>query len=431
MKLSRRNFFNLTAASAGSIVLASSLEKFYQRIARGESIESRGFGQLQRDPQNIIDLPPGFKYSWFSATGEVMSDGTRVPPGHDGMATFKGNNGETILIRNHELSPENKLGVVANNSNKYDVVSKGGTTTIIIDKNRRLKQHFVSLAGTNRNCAGGKTMRGSWISCEEDVSTPDTAKVSKKHGYNFEVEIDKPSYSAIPLVAMGRFKHEAISQDPETGYIYQTEDQVDSCFYRFRPTNPNNLAQGGILEALTIPEIPKVNTSINFPQGKPQSVAWVEIEQVDPNEDTVRYEAQSKGAAIFRRGEGTCWGNGDVYWTCTSGGKAGVGQVFRYTPASNTIELYLESPGQQVLDYPDNLTFTPYGHLLVCEDGQDEQFLVGITPQGRCYPLARNAYNNSEFAGVCFSPDGQTLFVNIQNPGVTLAIWGPWLNFSN
>ena len=36
----------------------------------------------------------------------------------------------------------------------------------------------------------------------------------------------------------------------------------------------------------------------------------------------------------------------------------------------------------------------------------------------------------SEFAGPCFSPDGRTLFVNIQGDGLTLAISGPFEQLS-
>lgn len=32
----------------------------------------------------------------------------------------------------------------------------------------------------------------------------------------------------------------------------------------------------------------------------------------------------------------------------------------------------------------------------------------------------------AEFTGACFSPDGETLFANIQDPGITFAITGPW-----
>ena len=252
-------------------------------------------------------------------------------------------------------------------------------------------------------------------------------KVSKKHGYNFEVPSFGGLAQPIPLKAMGRFRHEAIATDPKTGYIYETEDQNNSCIYRFRPHKAGNLAAGGTLEALVIKNMPRVDTGINFPIGKSHKIKWVKLEDVDPEHDTLRYEAQAKGAAIFRRGEGICYANGEFYWTCTNGGNAGVGQIFRYNPRKETIELFVESPGTEVLDYPDNLILAPFGDLIVCEDGRGEQFLVGITPEGNTYKFARNALNNSEFAGVCFSADGNTMFVNIYNPGMTLAIWG---NFS-
>jgi secreted PhoX family phosphatase len=172
--------------------------------------------------------------------------------------------------------------------------------------------------------------------------------------------------------------------------------------------------------------MPGADTSLNFPLKEARQVKWAQIKEVDPLGDTLRQEAQTKGAAIFKRGEGICFADGMIYWTCTSGGKVGRGQIFRYHPVSETVELFVESPQQATLDYPDNLIMSPFGDLIVCEDGQGEQFLVGITPQGDCYHFARNALNNSELAGVCFSPDGQTMFVNIYYPTLTFAIFGPW-----
>ena len=151
------------------------------------------------------------------------------------------------------------------------------------------------------------------------------------------------------------------------------------------------------------------------------------MEDIDPKRDTLRYEAQSKGAAIFKRGEGICYANKKVFWTCTSGGKAGKGQVFIFNPVAQTLQLFVESPGANILDYPDNLTMSPFGDLIMCEDGWGEQFVVGVNPDGQIYKFARNSLNNSEFAGVCFAPDGKTMFVNIQRPGITLAVWGPWV----
>ena len=437
MGLSRRNFLGLTGVGAASFLLASPLKNLYANLANGKQTASNKFGSLIPDPQGVIDLPPGFEYSIISSVGTKMNDGNIVPDHHDGMAAFPGKNGTTILVRNHELHPLQTSNKLKTDIPKYDTFAPGGTTTLIVDSDRKLQKHFISLAGTVRNCGGGDTLRNSWISCEEDISTPypppgytladvfpHWGKVERKHGYNFEVSATEKVAKPIPLVAMGRFRHEAIAVDPKTGYIYQTEDQLDSCLYRFRPHSKENLQAGGILEALVIKDFPKIDTSLDVPIEKPYAVEWVTLEDVDPEHDTLRYEAQSKGAALFRRGEGICYGNGEMYWTCTNGGKAGVGQIFRYDLEKEQVELFIESPGSEVLDYPDNLILAPFGDLIVCEDGAGKQFLVGITPQGEYYRLAKNALNNSEFAGICFAPDGKTMFVNIYKPGMTLAIWG-------
>lgn len=437
MNLSRRNFLGLTGVGAAIFVLASPLKNLYANLATGQPIASKKFGDLIPDPQGVIDLPEGFKYHILSSVGTQMNDGNLVPDNHDGMAAFPGANGTTILVRNHELSPVQTANTINADVPKYDSLSPGGTTTVIIDRDRHLQKHFISLSGTNRNCGGGATPWNSWISCEEDIATPYPppgytladvlpywGKVERKHGYNFEVSARGQVSKPIPLVAMGRFRHEAIAVDTTTGYIYQTEDQLDSCIYRFRPSDRQNLQTGGTLEALVIKDFSQIDTSVNFPLNKTYPVEWVKLEDVDPQHDTLRYEAQSKGAALFKRGEGICHGNGSIYWTCTNGGRAGVGQIFRYDLAKEEIELFAESPTSEVLDYPDNLILSPFGDLIVCEDGAGEQFLVGITPQGQYYRLARNAFNNSEFAGVCFAPDGKTMFVNIYKPGMTLAIWG-------
>ncbi len=435
MGLSRRNFFILASTTATGLVLASPLKQFYTLASSGKIPMSKGFGELIPDPQGILDLPLGFQYRIISKTGDMMSDGTTVPLGPDGMATFAGESGTTILIRNHEVNPGQRYGVVAPETKKYDPSASGGTTTLILDRKGKLIRQYVSLAGTSRNCAGGVTPWGSWLSCEEHTATPTQNKlnlvnVGRKHGYNFEVPARADLVDAVPLIAMGRFNHEAIAVDPQTGIIYQTEDRDDSCIYRFIPEKKGNLKAGGRLEALAIKGMPQVNTSFNFPEGVAKEVEWIRIEDVDPDKDILRYEAQAKGAAIFRRGEGACYGRGDIYWTCTSGGNIGRGQIFRYNPTANNVELFVESKSPDILDYPDNLTFAPFGHIILCEDGRPDQFLVGINAQGECYHFARNALNGSEFAGICFSPDGQTMFVNIQWPGITLAITGSWASSS-
>lgn len=441
--VSRREFVSLVGASAAGAVLVSPLKALYAREAQGQSIRSRGYGALRPDPNGLLDLPRGFQYRAFSRTGDMMSDGSLVPGDHDGMAAFAGPRDTTILIRNHELSPDevSKPKVEAPVDKQYDTLSRGGTTTLIVGSDRKLIKDYASLAGTYRNCAGGRTPWGSWISCEETTATPATApgSVLKMHGYNFEVPISaKSPVDAIPLVAMGRFNHEAVAVDPKTGIVYETEDQRDGLFYRFIPNQPGKLSAGGVLEALKIKGRPQAKTFAGFPVGKPMQVEWVRIENPNPATDTVREEGFAKGAAQFTRGEGIWYGKGEFYFCCTNGGSVdpttgstnGLGQVWRYVPGrtneGGTIELFVEPNNQSVLDSPDNIVVSPFGDLFICEDGDGEQFVVGVTPKGKLYHFARNAINDREFAGVCFSPDGRTMFVNIQDPGITFAIWGDW-----
>jgi uncharacterized protein len=464
VSFSRRKFLTLAGVSAASVTMVSPLEAFYTRVARGQVAKGTGFGSLEpKLPVNapeltntiygdlsqkpLLELPPGFNYRAFSITGQTMSDGSLVPDRHDGMAAFPGPRNTTILVRNHESGTSSPYPV--SGSPRYSAGAQGGTTTLVIGPNHEVIKHFASLAGTIRNCAGGPTPWGSWISCEEtfsvstNVLTDDT-----KHGYNFEVVADANSglVTPVPLKDMGRFSHEAVAVDPKTGYVYETEDRGDSCFYRFVPKVNGKLAEGGSLWALKIKgaENFALNTTNNpnlggqlgrVQVGQTFDVEWVKIDQPDPETDTVRKEAQSKGAAIFFRGEGAWYGNGLIYFVATQAGPPAVdatngrgnGQVWIYDPGKEKLTLYVEaSSSGELLDEPDNVTVTPFGDIFLCEDGGGVQYVVGVNTKGELYQFAKNVVSDAEFAGGCFSPDGRTFFVNIYNPGITCAIWGPW-----
>jgi secreted PhoX family phosphatase len=163
-------------------------------------------------------------------------------------------------------------------------------------------------------------------------------------------------------------------------------------------------------------------------------VDWVDVPSPDPKDDSVRHQAAAAGAARFSRGEGVFFSGGAVYLCCTSGGRQGLGQVFKLTlgdrDGSDHLELFAESPGPSVLDMPDNIFMAPWGDLLVAEDGSGEQYVRGITPEGRVYDLARNAASGGEFAGICSSPGGDAVFVNMQREGYTVAITGPLAELS-
>lgn len=484
MRISRRRFLRTGAGAAAALMLPGTLDLLFASIAHGAERETAGYGPLVPDPQGLLDLPAGFTYVALSTAisgavddarfSQKLTDGEPVPCLHDGMGAFEGPDGVTILVRNHELRPGDFPRVDEARARPYDPLGAGGTTTLWVDRERRLLRAFPSLSGTFRNCAGGVTPWGSWLTCEEctympgprDATSQDQrSDVEKPHGYAFEVDARAEGLvEPVPLRAMGRFYREAVAVDPKTGFVYQSEDRDDGLLYRFRPRvivdrekkpkqlGLGDLAKGGVLEALRIIERPSARTqnrvSRDFETGSRFGVDWVTIPDVDPPMDmerdptdpspdplrrrprtapgSVRGQGFQLGAAQFARVEGMIVHKGSLYFCATDGGKELAGQVWRLHLGRQELTLMTEPDDRALIDGPDNLTVAPNGDLVVCEDGQGENFVVGITPAGRFYRIARNALNESELAGACFSPDRRTLFVNVQDPGITFAIRGPW-----
>ncbi len=421
---------------------------------------ARGYGRLQRDPQGILDLPPGFQYRVISHTGGPMSDGLRVPGLPDGMHAFADGPRRVRLLRNHELVPKSQATAFAHlpagpppsvRARMYDrAAGRGGVTTLVYDtKAMRLEQEFLSLAGTLRNCAGGATPWGSWISCEETVLRRGEAGAAKDHGFNFEVPSRSNSLvNAVPLTAMGRFNHEAVGVDPGSGVVYQSEDRADGLFYRFVPRSRGELSKGGRLEALVLQGHAHLFTGnwgfrSQIPVGVRLPVSWVALSSVEAPEDGLRFQGRELGAAAFARGEGiTVESRGEgspacIWLVCTAGGRNKRGQLWCYRPSPfegtgrerdepGTLELSVEPNDSRLLNRGDNICVAPTGDLIVCEDSKAVQRLMGITQDGVIYVLAANPRASSEFAGATFAPDGSTLFVNLQFLGLTFAVTGPW-----
>ena len=434
----RRHFLAATGTAFAGLYLSACAPRSGSLGSAMAAGSANRVGPLVPDPAGVLDLPEGFSYRVISRLGDAMDDGGTVPDAADGMGCFDIGGGKLALVRNHELSPGQDTGGATGPA--YDTVARsmiplpGGTTTIVLDaETLEVEQQYRSLAGTIRNCAGGITPWGSWLTCEENTARAD-GRITRDHGYVFEVPADAGrQVEPVPLTAMGRFNHEAACVDPATGIVYMTEDRGDSLLYRFLPTAPGDLAQGGILQALVLDGVTDTSNAngVTIEVGQPMAGRWVTLDNVEAPEDDLRTRGAAMGAATFVRGEGIWMGEGEMYFTATGGGAAGEGQIFRLRPNANgadMLDLFYESPARSEYSFGDNLCVAPYGDLIVCEDQYAEtvdNHLRGITAAGEAYPFARLRLQ-SEPAGACFSPDGQTMFVNVYHPTMTLAITGPW-----
>ena len=472
--MDRRAFLARSAvAASGTVVGSEALARLTNRAALADlRATAKGYGALRpmadQRGRMVLALPRGFSYVTFGDIGSPLADGTPTPLALDGMAAFRGPRETVRLIRNHEDRNVPPAASLPARPGAYDPVAGGGTTTLDYDpRRRRLVRSFISLDGTTINCAGGFGLkRSSWLTGEETIAGTSRG-FTKRHGYLFEVPLDRgpgDSPHSRPLTEMGRFSHEAAATDHRTGVVYETEDPGSgrgAGFYRFIPKNPRRLSAGGRLQILGIKGEREYDAREGQRPGRKLPVRWFDIPEPDPeydNDDDPRGVFQQgwrQGAAKFNRLEGCWYSDGSVFFVSTSGGdvkngdvnpdgyREGYGQVWEYRIRSRTLTLHYESPGGEVMDSPDNLTVTPRGGLMVCEDDASSvdtanpNRIIGLSPSGRAFPFAENIFSASELAGVCFSPDGDTVFVNLYGDstgtpqqhageGMTCAITGPW-----
>ncbi|MEC3993398.1 alkaline phosphatase PhoX [Actinacidiphila sp. DG2A-62] len=448
-----------------------------------------GYGPLVDDPAGLLALPAGFSYRVVTRSGETTLDsGESTPSNHDGTAAFAGERGATLLVNNHELGgPRSKWAypVPLASGLVYDPAASGGCTVVEVPRHwndgadgsgkdagrghgnggggrpgHEPVAEWVGIAGTSTNCAGGATPWGTWLTCEETEDKAGVNGMTKDHGYVFEVDPHdrRANRDPKPLKALGRYAHEAVVVDPKRGHLYLTEDASGPNGLLYRWTPPQGFRHGrgrlatlgdtaGALQAFRCFDsggryVDDLSRATRI--GTVYGVDWVDVPDRDARQTSVRKQFTEGQVTRARKLEGMWWADGGAYVVSSFAREESPvqhdGAVWFYDASRRTMTLKVllgvnaEPEKEGAFDGPDNITVSPYGGLILAEDGNGVQHLFGALEDGRTYPLARNQLNigteqepeYSEFTGVTFSPDGRTLFANIQTPGIMLAITGPW-----
>ncbi len=393
LRLSRRaalrsGFFSLGVCVCGPWIVACGGRGPRRRVSNVANL-----GPLGAANSDGLRLPAGFSGRVVARTGEqVGSSGYTWHAWPDGGATFATDDGGWIYVSNSELFNED-----------------GGVGALRFDRNGNVVDAYSILSGTSRNCAGGATPWGTWLSCEE---VP-TGRVWECDPSGGEAAVVRP--------LLGTFQHEAVTVDTINGHLYLTEDQPDGRLYRFIPDGRSgdrlDLDNGRLEVARVVAE-----TGIG-------PIEWLTVP--DP---TLSGETPTRGqvaeSTAFRGGEGIWYGNGVVYFTTKLDNR-----VWAYDIGANDLSILydLQTSDTPILSGVDNVTLSAQGDVLVAEDGGDMQ-IIAIAPSGEIVPIVQiDGHEGSEVAGPAFDPTGRLLYFSSQrgagippSGGVTYEISGPF-----
>jgi secreted PhoX family phosphatase len=369
LKLTRRGLLRRGAQAASGIGLSVLGNTLVVPAARAAGAED--FGPLQAADSNGLQLPVGFTSRVVATSGQTVS-GTSFQwhPNPDGGAIFSTDDNGWIYVSNDESSGGN-----------------GGVSALVFDGDANIIDAYSILGGTTRNCAGGPTPWGTWLSCEEHSS-----------GEVYECDPFTAS-NGIVRPAMGSFTHEAAAVDPINQTIYLTEDRATGKLYRFQPTAYPDLSSG----TLEVAQVQGGSISV----GEVKDLSWT---------PTVA------SGFSFNGGEGCWYEDGLVYFSTK--GDSHVWKIDT-TVSPHTIEIYYDGSG--ALTQPDNVYAAGNGDVYVAEDAGNLE-IVALTQGGGIHPIMRlTGVSGTEITGPALNPEGNRLYFSSQrNPGQTFEITGPF-----
>ncbi len=394
MEKNRRQFFKGLAFAYVSLYVSPYIlgvnQNLYGNTLRDNNlpINFSKLGPLQEADKNGICLPNGFEANIIARSGKSFDSGYSWHGSPDGGATFSQEDGGWIYLSNSEL-PNNK----------------GGVGAIRFNKSGEIIDAYSVLEGSNRNCSGGKTPWGTWLSGEEH-----------SRGVIWEVSPNKEDDNfPIKREALGIFQHEAVAVDPKTNYIYMTNDEEGGLFYRFRPSGKPNSEEFYLKGVLEVAKL-----TLN------KDISWIKVP--DPLAREIPITEQLPYATRFNRGEGMAYFNGTIFFATTGDHK-----VWAYDIKLNKLRVYYDGnipertsntkswfrnwkDKSQIkpLRDPDDLTVDHFGHPIVAEDSDNMELCI-IDSTGKAKPILRiNGHWFSEVTGPAFSPDGTRLYFSSQ-----------------
>ena len=385
-ELSRRAFLRAAALLGAGPLLAS--------CARASAGCLATVGPLQAADANGLMLPAGFTSRVVATTGLAVGATSHIwHSDPDGGATFA-KPGGWIYVSNSERAG-----------------GLGGVGAIEFGTNGAITSAYSILSGTTRNCAGGPTPWGTWLSCEETSI-----------GRVWECDPFTPGSAGVVRPALGTFNHEAAAVAHGAQLVFLTEDSPDGLLYRFTSASYPSLV-AGTLEAAQILD---PNGQGPIAPGQVRPLAWHAVPNPNPvgSQTATRYQVPS--ATRFNGGEG-CWYRGALVSFSTKGDD----RVWQLDPVANTIRILYDfaTAANPVLSGVDNVYTTPCGDVLVAEDPGDLE-IVALTPDGLALPMVRLVgVAGTEITGPALSPDGSRLYFSSQrNPGKTFEVSGPFVS---